>query len=177
MQLIKDIISGKKEINTIFVVAFMLFLSIFIILPPLFRYGFAKEEVNEDGDFSLSCMRFTASDRSNLVVTTNFEDNRAYNSLITFESADDGEELIAGLSNTSIVSQLAAVEKDVPADEKSILVVDSMEYKEFSITTADLKKYPDSVLADYLQNGDTLEDMLKKIGFECERHSINKSGL
>ena len=77
----------KEPKSPILVVATIFFLSIFIILPPVFRQYFPKKEIVEEKEVvksSLSCEKVVVSENMKVITNISYEDDVAVKNVMTF---------------------------------------------------------------------------------------------
>lgn len=158
----------KKEKSPIVVFATILFLSMFIILPPVFRAMFPKEQPTEVVKTFLVCEKISVKEKMKAVSKVTYEDGMAINNKMTFSNYTPTEEELAASgeieltqtieSEMTYLKTVSGVKKDI---KDGIVVVD--------ITLDLIKKHPDELqLNDYLLDAELVTSFLESNDYLCK---------
>ena len=115
----------KKPKSPILVFATMIFLLMFIVLPPLFRSLFPVEEIVEEvrNDYKLTCIKISASEKLRIVSKISYIDNVAMsNEVVYMPYAASNDEAIINDVDENILT--AAEELALFRKIEGILITD-----------------------------------------------------
>lgn len=158
----------KKEKSPIVVFAAILFLAIFIVLPPVFRLLYPKEQEVDVVKTVMVCEKISIKENLKAVSKISYENGVAINNQMTFSKYTPTEEEIAASghielaqtieSEMAFLKTVAGVKKDIK--DGNVII---------NITLDLVKKNPGQVqLNEYLLNTDLLVSTFESNDYSCK---------
>ena len=158
----------KKEKSPIVVFAAILFLAIFIVLPPVFRLLYPKEQEVDVVKTVMVCEKISIKESLKAVSKISYENGNAVNNQMTFSKYTPTEEEIATSgdieltqtieSEMTFLKTVAGVKKDIKDGDVVI-----------NVTLDLVKKNPDQVqLNEYLLNADLVVSSFESNDYSCK---------
>ncbi len=160
----------KKPKSTIVVLATMIFLAMFIVLPPLFRIYFPKEEIVEEKDAvlsTLSCERVSPTEALKITMKILYEDSVPVNNTITYISyAPTPEEIVNDPG--SMTDMTAQAEINYFKSIADIEITENVSQTIVIITDEDVSNNPEQIqLTNYLADSDVMTSNFEAQGYIC----------
>ena len=162
----------KKPKSPVLVVATIMFLAMFIVLPPLFRAYFPEEEeiiIEEVKKEVLSCDRVSILEKYKINVKLSYEDGVPTKNVITYiVYTPTDAEIAAG--DTSTADKTVAEELAFFKGIEDVSITESASQITVVIEMDDLINNPDKVeLENYLKGMDVTISDLEAQGYTCTK--------
>jgi len=161
----------KKEKSTVTVVVTILFLSLFIILPPLFRSMFpaSKEILTPEMETLtvLNCTKDVASELFRVTTRAVYTENGFKNTTLTYTSFEDDDEL--SFNQLSGYSALQELEIFRSLPEVNIQEIDNTRIIKLDSTYA---KNPSTLIQSHIMDITDQKKLYETAGFTCNIQTI-----